>query len=143
MSNTVAGVVERDGRHPGATTRVIGPEPSSRQRATTGSKVPKLTSSVPSPAVHSEPVLPFWASRRRSSAPDRQVVLLEPAVRVAAVEHATLLGDGDVDAGLLFDDLPPRRTGGQVDAPEAESARRDDRAIAERSEVAEGVRRQR
>ena len=61
--------LKSDGLHPGATTRVIGPERSSRHRETTGSLFPKLTSSVPPAADHREPLFPFWASSRRSTAP--------------------------------------------------------------------------
>ena len=76
------------GVQPGATTRVIGPDRSSRQRETTGSLLPKLTSSVPPAARPQEPLLPFWASSSPEHGPSREVALLEPAVRVAAEEHA-------------------------------------------------------
>ena len=82
--------LKSDGLHPGATTRVIGPERSSRQRETTGSLLPKLTSSVPPGGGPQRTAVAVLGVEPSDHDPGLEVALLEPTVQVAAEQHAAL-----------------------------------------------------
>ena len=123
------------GLYPGATTRVIGPEPSSRHRETTGwfaAEADELPTATSRPQHSAAPVLGVESAQHQ---PRCEVALLEPAEDVAAVEPVACGDDGEMKAHLVLVVLPEDSAAGEVDACKSFAPGGDDRAVAGVTEV--------